>query len=72
MKIQDTVKIKKLMAVPDTLDQEILPEIKEKIGKVKIIEKEFIIKNTHRTVGTRISHHIYQKYGNNKLELIIF
>jgi len=55
-------------SVPDTLDQEIMPEIKDQIGKVKIIEKEFIIKNTHRTVGTRISHHIYKKYGNNKLD----
>ena len=54
--------------VPNTLDQEIIPEIKDQIGKVKVIEKEFIIKNTHRTVGTRISHHIYQKYGNNKLD----
>ncbi len=55
-------------SVPDTLDQEIIPEIEDQIGKVKIIEKEFIIKNTHRTVGTRISHHIYEKYGNNKLD----
>ena len=54
-------------SVPDTLDQEIIPEIKDQIGKVNIIEKEFIIKNTHRTVGTRISHYIYEKYGNNKL-----
>merc|ERR1712127_57124 len=54
--------------VPDTLDQEILPEIKEQIGKVKTIEKEYIIKNTHRTVGTRISNHLYEKYGSEKLE----
>tara|TARA_B100000700_G_C14950696_1_gene811505 strand:- start:335 stop:1480 length:1146 start_codon:yes stop_codon:yes gene_type:complete len=54
--------------VPDTLDQEIIPEIADKIGKVKIIEKEFNIKNTHRTVGTRISHYLYKKYGNEKLE----
>ena len=55
-------------SVPDTLDQEILPEIIQQIGKVKIIDKEFIIKNTHRTVGTRISHYLYKKYGNEKLE----
>jgi glutamate synthase (NADPH/NADH) large chain len=59
---------KEINMVPDTLDQEIIPEIKDKIGKVNIIEKEFIIKNTHRTVGTRISHYIYKKYGNNKLD----
>jgi glutamate synthase (NADPH) large chain len=61
-------KFQKINSVPDTLDQNIIPEIKDQIGKVKIIEKEFIIKNTHRTVGTRISHYIYEKYGNNKLD----
>jgi glutamate synthase (NADPH/NADH) large chain len=58
----------KINFVPDTLDQEILPEIEDKIGKVKIIDKEFNIKNTHRTVGTRISHYLYKKYGNEKLK----
>jgi glutamate synthase (NADPH/NADH) large chain len=58
----------KINFVPDTLDQEILPEIEEQIGKVKIVDKEFNIKNTHRTVGTRISHYLYKKYGNEKLE----
>ena len=57
----------KINDVPDTLDQEIIPEIKDQIGKIKVIEKEFIIKNTHRTVGTRISQYLYAKYGNNKL-----
>ena len=32
------------------------------------LAKEFNIKNIHRTVGTRISHHLYKKYGNEKLE----
>jgi len=54
--------------VPDTLDQIIIPEIEEQIGKVKIIEKEFVIKNTNRTVGTRISHYLFKKYGNNNLD----
>ena len=54
--------------VPDTLDQEIIPEIKDQIGKSKIIDKEFIIKNTNRTVGTRISHYLYKEYGNEKLD----
>jgi glutamate synthase (NADPH/NADH) large chain len=61
-------KAPEINSVPDTLDQEILPEIKDQIGKVKIIEKEYIIKNTHRTVGTRISNHLYEKYGSEKLE----
>jgi glutamate synthase (NADPH/NADH) large chain len=60
--------VSEINPVPDTLDQEILPEIKEQIGKVKIIGKEYIIKNTHRTVGTRISNHLYEKYGSKKLE----
>jgi glutamate synthase (NADPH) large chain len=60
--------LKEINSVPDTLDQEIFSEIENQIGKVKIVEKEFIIKNTHRTVGTRISHYIYKKYGNNKLD----
>ena len=59
---------KEITKVPDTLDQKILPEIESKIGKIKIIEKEFIIKNTHRAVGTRISYHLYKKYGYNELE----
>ena len=59
---------KEINKVPDTLDQKIFSEIEDKIGKIKIIEKEFIIKNTHRAVGTRISYHLYKKYGHNKLE----
>jgi|TARA_E500000331_G_scaffold315220_1_gene325067 glutamate synthase (NADPH/NADH) large chain len=55
-------------SVPDTLDQKIIPEIKDSIEKIKVVEKEFIIKNTNRTVGTRISHFLYKKYGNNQLE----
>ncbi|MDA9085163.1 glutamate synthase large subunit, partial [Candidatus Pelagibacter sp.] len=58
----------KINFVPDTLDQEIIPEIEDQIGKVKIIDKEFDIKNIHRTVGTRISHYLYKKYGNEKLK----
>ena len=54
--------------VPDTLDQEIIPEIEDKLEKNKTIDKEFEIKNTHRTVGTRISHYLYKKYGNDKLQ----
>ena len=54
--------------VPDTLDQKIWPEIERKIDNSKKIEKEFLIKNTNRAVGARISHHLYNKFGNNKLE----
>ena len=61
-------KEKKITKVPDTLDQKILSEIKNNFGKNQIVEKEFNIKNIHRAVGTRISHHLLKKYGYNKLE----
>ena len=61
----DNVEINK---VPDTLDQEIWPEIEKSLDNLKKIDKEFIIKNTNRAVGTRISHNLYKKYGYEKLE----
>ena len=54
--------------VPDTLDQKIWPEIEKNIEDKKEIEKEFIIQNTNRAVGTRISYHLYKKYGEDKIE----
>ncbi len=59
---------KEINKVPGTLDQKILSEIQNQIGKNKIIEKEFTIKNTHRAVGTRISYQLLKKYGYRKLE----
>ena len=54
--------------VPDTLDQEIWPEIEKSLDNSETIKKEFIIKNTNRAVGSRISHHLYKKYGYEKLD----
>jgi len=54
--------------VPDTLDQKIWPEIEKIIENKKEIEKEYIIQNTNRAVGTRISYHLYKKYGEQKIE----
>ncbi len=54
--------------VPDTIDQKIWPEIKELIENNQEIKKEYKIENTNRAVGTRISHHLYNKYGDNHLE----
>ena len=54
--------------VPDTLDQEIWPEIEKALDYSETIKKEYIIKNTNRAVGTRISHHLYKKYGYEKLD----
>jgi len=60
--------ISEINEVPDTLDQEIWPEIKKSLDMSEKVEKEFIIKNTNRAVGTRISHHLYKKYGYEKLD----
>jgi glutamate synthase (NADPH/NADH) large chain len=54
--------------VPTTLDQEIWPEIEKSLDKSGKIKKEFLIKNTNRAVGTRISHYLFKKYGYEKLE----
>ncbi len=55
-------------SVPDTLDQKIWTEIENNIEHKKDIEKEFNIENTNRAVGTRISYHLYKKYGEDKIE----
>ena len=55
-------------SVPDTLDQKIWPEIEDKIDKKEKISQEFEIQNTDRAVGTRISYHLYKKFGNNNLD----
>ncbi len=54
--------------VPETLDQEIWPDIEKSLDNSEKIEKEFVIKNTNRAVGTRISHYLFKKYGYEKLE----
>ena len=54
-------------SVPDTLDQKLWPEIEDKIDKKEKINQEFEIQNTDRAVGTRISYHLYKKFGNNNL-----
>ena len=55
-------------SVPDTLDQKLWPEIEYKIDKKEKINQEFEIQNTDRAVGTRISYHLYKKFGNNNLD----
>ena len=54
--------------VPENLDEEIWSQIKNKIEINKQNEFNFDIKNTFRSVGTRLSHYVYQKYGNQKLK----
>ena len=61
---------REITKVPDTLDQKIWPEIEKNLdeNKSSSIKKNFIIRNTDRAVGTRLSHYLYKKYGNNKLK----
>ncbi len=55
--------------VPETLDEEIWPDIEKSLDNYsEKMDKEFLIKNTNRAVGTRISHYLYKKYGYEKLE----
>ena len=54
--------------VPDTLDQEIWPIIEKKLDNKEDVNQLFTIKNTNRAVGTRISHHLYNKFGYEKLD----
>ena len=54
--------------VPDTLDEKIYSDIKDKINKLENINVSYSIKNIHRAVGTRLSHYIYKKFGNEKLK----
>ncbi len=53
--------------VPETLDEKIWSDIRNKINPSIKNNFEYEIENTSRSVGTRLSHHIYKKYGNEKL-----
>ena len=55
-------------SVPDTLDQKLWSDLEDKIDKKEKINQEFEIQNTDRAVGTRISYHLYKKFGNNNLD----
>ena len=61
-------KDKHINEVPDTLDEKIWSEIKDKIKTDSKNNFNYEIENTSRSVGTRLSHHIYKKFGNNKLD----
>ncbi len=53
--------------VKDTIDEKIWIDIKNKVSFDKKTEFEYSVSNTDRAVGTRLSHYIYKKFGNNKL-----
>ena len=54
--------------VPDTLDEKIWSEIKDKIDISQKNQYSYNIKNTFRSVGTRLSHYIYKKFLNQKIK----
>ncbi len=53
--------------VPETLDEKIWTDIKDRINTSSKNNFEYEIENTSRSVGTRLSHHVYKKFGNEKL-----
>ena len=60
MKTRDIAKDRIINKVPDTLDEKIWSDIKEKIDINKKMNLGYKIENTFRSVGTRLSHHIYK------------
>ena len=54
--------------VPETLDEKIWTDIGSKIEISKQNIFEYETKNTFRSVGTRLSHYVYKKFGNGKLK----
>ena len=60
-------KEKHINKVPDNLDEKIWLDIKKNIDPNKKNNFNYEVENTSRSVGTRLSHYIYKKYGNNKL-----
>tara|TARA_S200000501_G_scaffold372355_1_gene417211 strand:- start:2728 stop:7224 length:4497 start_codon:yes stop_codon:yes gene_type:complete len=60
-------KEKAINKVPETLDEKIWSDIKDKITVTKQNKFEYETVNTFRSVGTRLSHYVYKKFGNEKL-----
>jgi len=54
--------------VPDTIDEKIWKDIQDKIDVKNKLVLEYDIKNTLRAIGTRLSHYVYKKFGNNGLK----
>ncbi len=55
-------------SVPPTLDEKIYNDLKNSLNKNLKNESSYKIKNVHRAVGTRLSHYIYKKFGNEKID----
>ncbi len=61
-------KEKAINKVPETLDEKIWFDIKDKIDILKENKFEYQIMNTYRSVGTRLSHYIYANYKKEKIK----
>jgi glutamate synthase domain-containing protein 3 len=56
-------------AVPDTLDAEIVADAQRFLNDGEKMQLSYAVRNTHRTIGTRVSSHIVQRFGmKNKLQ----
>ena len=53
--------------VPDTLDEQIYKDVKERFNNEEKIYQSYDVKNIHRAVGTRLSHYIYKEFNKKKL-----
>ena len=58
----------KINYVPDTVDQKIWPEILNNLDYKTPLKDEYLIENTDRAVGTRISYELYKKFQNKTLD----
>lgn len=55
--------------VPDTLDAEIVKDAEPFFKDGEKMQLSYAVQNTHRTIGTRVSSHIVQRFGmNNDLQ----
>ncbi|MEL6169415.1 MAG: glutamate synthase large subunit [Pseudomonadota bacterium] len=50
-------------AVPDTLDAEIVKDAQRFLDDREKMQLSYAVRNTHRTIGTRTSSHIVQRFG---------
>jgi len=49
--------------VPDTLDAEIVADAARFLNDGEKMQLQYAVQNTHRTIGTRVSSHIVQRFG---------
>ena len=66
-KIWSDIKDNHINKVPPTLDEKIWSDIKDNINLSSPNNFDYEVENTSRSVGTRLSHYVYKKYGNEKL-----